>query len=172
MDYLLHLIDNGASASLQNQIINAIKFYYEKVLGYPKEYYFVDRPKREKKLPVILSKNEIKVIFDNVRNIKHKCILMLVYSSGLRIREALNLQINDIDSKRMFIHIRTAKGKNDRMVTLSRYALLLLRKYYKSFRPNKWLFEGANGQQYSYRSCNAILKRAEPYMGIGHPHKE
>lgn len=166
MDYLLHLIDNGASTSLQNQAINAIKFYYEKVLGYPKEYYFIDRPKKEYKLPTVLSLEEVKLIFQNVMNLKHKCILMLIYSAGLRIGEALNLQIEDIDSKRMLIHIRSAKGKKDRIVPLSEKILKLLRIYYKAYKPKKLLFEGMDGGKYSNRSAQNIINRAVKKTGI------
>ena len=166
MDYLLHLIDNGASTSLQNQIINAIKFYYEQVLHYPKEYYFVDRPKKEYKLPTVLSLEEVKLIFQNVINLKHKCILMLIYSAGLRIGEALNLQIEDIDSKRMLIHIRSAKGKKDRVVPLSERILKLLRIYYKTYKPKKLLFEGVDGGRYSNRSAQNILNKAVKKTGI------
>jgi integrase/recombinase XerD len=160
MDYLLHLIDNGASTSLQNQVINAIKFYYEKILGYPKEYYYPERPKKEFRLPAVLSINEVKTIFNNVINLKHKCLLMLIYSAGLRIGEALNLELQDIDSKRMLIIIRQAKGKKDRVVPLSEKMLIVLRKYYVIYRPERWLFEGASGGKYSRQSCEAILRRA------------
>jgi len=136
LNYMVYLVERGYSPSLQNQAINAIKYFYEKIPGFPREYYFVERPRRERKLPVILSRDEVKKIFTNVSNIKHKCLLMLLYSSGLRISEALNIRHADIDSKRMLIHIRSAKGKKDRYVTLSRYVLILLRDYFRAYRPN------------------------------------
>jgi len=164
--YLLELIRLGYSESMQNQAINAIKFYYEQLLGQPRTFYTADRPKRERKLPTVLSTFEIKSILEQVKNIKHKSILSLIYSSGLRISEALDLKINDIDSYRMLIHIRGAKGKKDRMVILSEAALQLLRKYYLKYKPNKWLFEGQSGGQYSNTSCQSILKRAVKKAGI------
>jgi integrase/recombinase XerD len=164
--YLIHLISKGFSRSTQNQAINAIKFYYEQVLDYPKTYYSAERPKREIKLPTVLSISEVKTILDQVKNIKHKSLLMIIYSSGLRISESLNLKVSDIDSKRMVIHIRGAKGKKDRMVILSSVALESLRIYYKRYKPKHWLFEGISGQKYSSSSSQAILKRAVRQAGI------
>jgi len=166
LNYMVYLVERGYSSSLQNQTINAIKFFYERILGYPREYYHIDRPRAERKLPVVLSREEVKQILTQVRNIKHKCLLMLVYSAGLRIGEALDLIHTDIDSKRMLIHIRSAKGNKDRYVTLSPHLLDLLRDYYKAYKPRKWLFEGPNGGQYSYRSSACIFNRAVQKAGI------
>ena len=102
--YILELIKlKNISISQQNQRINAIKFYYEKILGRDKQYYELHRPKKEHKLPKVLSKDEIKKIFDVTNNLKHKCILILIYSAGLRRGKLLNLTVNDIDSKRMLV---------------------------------------------------------------------
>jgi len=99
--YILKLIQlQNVSVSQQNQRINAIKFYYEKILGRGKEYYEIYRPKKEYKLPKVLSKNEIKMILASCNNIKHYSILMLIYSAGLRLSELIQLKISDIDSKR------------------------------------------------------------------------
>ena len=160
LNYMVYLVDKGYSISLQNQVINTIKFFYEKILEYPREYYCVERPRQERKLPIVLSRKEVKAIIDNTHNIKHKSILMLTYSAGLRVGEVLNLMVKDIDSKRMFIHIRSGKGKKDRVVPLAEHALFLLRKYYKEYKPVKWLFEGASGGKYSTRSIQQILRRA------------
>jgi len=165
--YILDLIKaKNISLSQQNQRINAIKFYYEKVLGRKKEYYELHRPRKENKLPEVLSKNEIKRIFEVTNNLKHKCILMLIYSAGLRRSELLNLTFNDIDSERMVIHIYEAKGKKDRISLLSDNLLQLLRQYYKEYRPNKYLFEGQNGGKYSASSVANILKKAARKAGI------
>jgi site-specific recombinase XerD len=165
--YILDLIKSkNISISQQNQRINAIKFYYEKVLGRKKEYYELHRPRKENKLPKVLSKNEIKRIFEVTNNLKHKCILMLIYSAGLRRSELLNLTFNDIDSERMVIHIYEAKGKKDRISLLSDNLLQLLRQYYKEYRPNKYLFEGQNGGKYSASSVANILKKAARKAGI------
>ena len=164
--YLLQLVESGYSESMQNQAINAIKFYFEQVLGRPRTFYNAERPKRTRRLPVILSKKEVISIIKGVKNIKHKSILMVIYSSGLRVSEALNLELKDINSHRMLIHVKGAKGKKDRMVILSQITLRLLRKYYISYRPGKWLFEGYNGSKYSSRSCQEIFKRAILKAGI------
>lgn len=164
--YLLHLIDSGYSESLQNQAINAIKFFYEKVLNHPRTIYKAERPKREKRLPTVLSSGEVRSIFNQVENIKHKTILVVIYSSGFRISELLNLKINDIDSKRMLIHIKGSKGRKDRLVILSEVALKMLRQYYIDYKPKTWLFEGANSGKYSASSCRSILKRAVLKAGI------
>ena len=165
--YILDLIKSKSiSISQQNQRINAIKFYYEKVLGREKEYYELHRPRKEKKLPKVLSKNEIKRIFYETKNIKHKCILMLIYSAGLRRSELLNLKPTDIDSERMVIHINGAKGKKDRISLLSDNLLQLLRQYYKEYRPKEYLFVGQKGGMYSAASVANILKKAASKAGI------
>ena len=165
--YILTLMKSkNISISQQNQRINAIKFYYEKVLGREKQYYELHRPKKEHKLPKVLSKNEVKRIFNVTNNLKHKCILMLIYSAGLRRSELLNITINDINSERMIIHINGAKGKKDRISLLSENLLQLLRQYYKQHHSKKYLFEGQNGGKYSATSVANILKKAAKKIGI------
>ncbi len=165
--YILELINTkNISASQQNQRINAIKFYYEKVLGREKQYYNLHRPKKEHKLPKVLSKNEVKRILNSCDNIKHKSILMLIYSAGLRRSELLNLSISDIDSERMVINIKGAKGMKDRISLLSENLLKLLRDYYKVYKPVKYLFGGLNGGKYSPTSVANVLKKAALKAGI------
>ena len=165
--YILDLIKKrNISVSQQNQRINAIKFYYEKILGKEKQYYSIYRPKKEQKLPEVLSKNEVKRIFDSCDNIKHRCILMLIYSAGLRRSELINLKISDIDSERMVIHIKGGKGKKDRISLLSENTLHILRNYYKIYKPKVYLFEGATGGKYSPTSVANILKKAALKAGI------
>lgn len=165
--YILAIIKSkNISISQQNQRINAIKFYFEKVLGREKQYYELHRPRKENKLPKVLSKNEVKSILASSHNIKHKCILMLIYSAGLRRSELLNLLTTDIDSERMVIHINGAKGKKDRISLLSDNLLQLLRQYYKKFHPKKYLFEGQDGGKYSPTSVANILKKASLKAGI------
>ncbi len=165
--YILDLIQtNNISPSQQNQRINAIKFYYEKVLGREKEYYNIQRPKKEYHLPKVLSKKEIKCMIQSCENLKHKCILMILYSAGLRRSELLDLQIDDIDSKRMLILIKGAKGNKDRITLLSERLLSMLRDYYKKYKPEKYLFEGQRGNKYSASSVANILKHATLKAGI------
>ena len=156
------------SISYQNQAINAIKQY----LTYCEmdvEIIDIERPKKEKKLPVILSKDEVKRIIDCAPNMKHKTLLSLIYSAGLRISEAINLKLIDVDSGRMLIHIKSAKGKKDRYTLLSSRVLVLLREYYKIYKPKKFLFEGMLNEQYSARGAQAALKNAAARAGIKKP---
>ena len=165
--YILNLIQlKNISISQQNQRINAIKFYYEKVLGKSKQYYEIHRPNKEHKLPKVLSKNEVKKILNSCGNIKHHSILLLIYSAGLRRSELIDLKVSDIDSERMVINITGAKGKKDRISLLSKNILQILRKYYKEYKPQKYLFEGANGGKYSPTSVAKILKKAAIKAGI------
>ncbi len=160
-DYLLKLIrKESMSSSKQNQLINAIKFYYEKVLGREKQYYKIERPKKEEKLPDVLSKEEIASMIRLTKNLKHKSLIALIYSCGLRRSEAINLNLTDIDSKRMLVKIRGGKGKKDRYVQLADRTLKVLRKYYKEHNPLKWLFTGQKGGQYSAESIENVVKQA------------
>ena len=165
--YILRLVkENNISTSQQNQRINAIKFYFEKVLNRKKEYYQIDRPRKEKRLPDVLSKEEIGKMIKATENLKHKCLISLIYSCGLRRSEAVNLQMKDIDSKRMLIKISGAKGKKDRYVPLSAVLLKLLRDYYRKEKPARWLFEGAGGTQYSATSIYNVVKNTAGKAGI------
>lgn len=152
------VIERKVSTSYQNQSINAIKFYYERVLSGQRKVYLIDRPRTEKTLPVVLSEEEVGAIIHATTNLKHRAILMTIYSAGLRISEALNLKIQDIDSQRMQIRVEQSKGKKDRYTLLSSKTLDTLRQYYQVYHPKNWLFEGPSGTQYSDRSIQAILK--------------
>lgn len=160
MDYLLYESEKGISAVYQNQIINAIKFHYEKVLGRRKEFYNLPRAKRPFKLPTVFSEEEIVTLLAQVSNFKHKCILFLIYSAGLRISEAVNMHIMDIDSERNMILVRGGKGKKDRTTLLSKKLLEMLRQYYKTYKPKEYLFEGETGGKYSVTSIQKVFNRA------------
>ncbi len=165
--YMRYLVtERKVSSSYQNQSINAVKFYYERVLGGERKFYFIDRPRKEKVLPNVLNEKEITLMIQLIENIKHKSIIMLAYSSGLRLSEIVNLELTDIDSERMQLHIRQAKGKKDRYTILSAKLLEILRKYFKEYKPKRWLFEGADGKQYSERSVQQIVKQAASKAGI------
>ncbi len=166
LDYLLSKKNEGKSLSAQNQIINAIKFYIEKVLKEDREYYYIDRPKNEKRLPTILSKEEVSRIFRQIVNVKHKSILRLIYGCGLRVGELCRIELQDIDSDRMRLHIRRAKGYKDRYVPINQAIVEELRYYYQKYTPRRYLFEGMKSKQlpepvpYSHSSIRAIFKRA------------
>ncbi len=147
------------SVSQQNQVINAIRFLYKEVLGKKYDKVSFKRPKSEKKLPRVIDGEFIKAQLSKITNLKHKTILSLTYSVGLRVSEIVNLKIEDIDSKRMMIHIKNAKGKKDRIVPLSEVVLDLLRNYYKEYRPKEYLFNGQSKIQYSVGSCQKIYKK-------------
>lgn len=159
-DYLLYLIQLGYSRSSQNQAINAIKFYFEKVLNRPKSYYTLHRPRKARSLPKVLSKQQVSALLHQPKNLKHRALIAMLYAGGLRIGECLSLKLHDIDSNRMVIRIRQAKGNKDRLVPLSPQFLLQLRAYYKAYKPNEFLFEGPTGKAYSAESVRAIITRA------------
>ncbi len=165
--YLQKLIKEERSNSYINIAINAIKFYYEMVLGMPNRFYSIERPRKKTKLPKVLSKEEIISIIDNTNNIKHRCIVSLLYSSGLRRNELLQLKLNDIDSKRMLIRVEQAKGNKDRYTVLNKSVLNDLRKYYKIYNPKTYLFENPNyDNKYSSSSVLKIVVNAAEKAGI------
>jgi len=165
-NYLQILVNEKRSNSYINLTINSIKFYYERVLGMPNRFYSIERPRKEHKLPVVLSKEEILAMIECTNNIKHRCIVSLLYSSGLRRGELLNLQLTDIESKRMVIRVRGAKGNKDRYTLLSETILKDLRKYYLQWKPSLYLFEGIKKDKYSANSVGLIVSRAAKKAGI------
>lgn len=158
--YLSHQVSLGRSDSMLNQIINSIKFYFEIVLGMPNRFYEIERPQKKERLPEVLAKEEIKAMINCTSNIKHKCIISLLYSAGLRRGELINLKVTEIDSKRMVIRIVNAKGGKDRYTLLSNTLIKNLRTYYIEWQPKTYLFEGPKGGQYSANSVLKIVKRA------------
>lgn len=148
-----------SSISQQNQVINAIRFLYK--FGLNKKYDKVSfkRPKSEKKLPRVIDGDSIKEKLNQIENIKHKAILTLTYSVGLRVSEIINLKIEDINCKRMIIHIKNAKGRKDRIIPLSQTVLELLKEYYKHYNPSEYLFNGQSTNKYSIGSCQKIYKK-------------
>ena len=158
--YILSLVKKGKSNSYLNQSVNAIKFYYEVVMEMPNRFYSIERPRTEQKLPTVLSKQEVGRIISKIYNLKHRCIVRLLYSSGVRISELLELKMSDIESERMMIKIRGGKGNKDRYTILSESILPELRKYYLTYRPKEFLFEGAKGGRYTATSVQTIIKRA------------
>ena len=159
--FVYHLISKyKISEQKQNQLINAIKCYYEHTLEMPREYYNITRPKKSKDLPDVLSKVEVAAIINNPSNIKHKAILHVLYAAGLRVGEVVRLRVADIRSDDGYLFIKDSKGKKDRHCTLSPLLLELLREYYRQFRPGYWLFEGQDGGQYTTQSIQRIYRKA------------
>ncbi len=159
-NYLQHLIQENKSGSYLNQVVNSIKFYYEVVKDMPNRFYSIERPRQEYKLPKVISMEEIAGMINVTRNIKHRCIIALLYSAGLRRGELLNLKLTDIDSKRMLITVRSGKGNKDRVTLLSPTMLEELRNYFIEYRPKDYLFEGESGLKYGSSSVLLIVKRA------------
>ncbi len=142
-EYLHYCItERKLSEGTVNYYHSSIKFFYTKVLNRPWNMDKLPKAKERKKLPVVLSPQEVKVIFDATHNLKHKAILMTIYSAGLRISEVCNLKIADIDSKNMQIFIREGKGNKDRYSILSKENLKILREYWKIYQPKEYLFSG------------------------------
>jgi len=153
---------NFKSISQQNQVINSLKFLYDKVLNKKYNKVCFERPRSEKKLPTPIDLKFLLFQIEKIENIKHKAIISLAFSVGLRVSEIINLKISDIDSKRMLIKIVQSKGKKDRYVPLSEGILFLLRSYIKKCRPKEYLFNGQASIKYTTTSCNALVKK---YIG-------
>jgi integrase/recombinase XerD len=165
--YMLHLInDRKVSISTQNQAINSIKFYLEHVLKGERKVYYNERPRKEWKLPTVLSTTEVESLFKCTKNFKHRNILFLLYSAGLRMSELLALRWTDLDFERRVIYVRDGKGKKDRVSLLSPVAYEYLMHYKKTFGTTTWVFEGQSEGPYSARSVNNIIKRSAKLAGI------
>jgi integrase/recombinase XerD len=165
--FMDHLVQRKLSASHQNQAVNAIKFHFEKVLGKPRIVHKIDRPRKTKRLPNVMSEEEVKKVLAVPMNSKHKAMLMLVYSAGLRSGEVLALRPEDLDRDRQLLRINGAKGGKDRMTLLSSKALEAVDVYVAEWKPKRLLFEGQNGDEYSQQSLRLVFKAALKKAGIG-----
>ncbi|MFN4147786.1 MAG: tyrosine-type recombinase/integrase [Runella sp.] len=161
--YFLYCIEKlKLSENTLHSRINAVKFYFEQVLHRERMFIDIPRPKKKVILPNVLAISQVERLFAQLENLKHKTMIYLAYSAGLRVSEVVHLKIKDIHSERMVINIKGAKGKKDRTVPLSPGILELLRKYYKVYQPQDWLFEGQyEGDPYSTRSLQSIFHRAK-----------
>ncbi|WP_304964662.1 tyrosine-type recombinase/integrase [Bacteroides acidifaciens] len=166
--YLVFLInEKGISTCQQNQRINAIKFYYEKVLGHPRRCYTVSRAKREKTLPDVLSKEEVRAILSAVvTDLRFWCMFSVLYSAGLRISELLALKPDDINVSRSLIRVRQGKGRKDRFTLLSKPLIKKLTEYRELYKPKVWLFERTPGEQFTESIVSKRLKAAAQEAGI------
>lgn len=142
--------------------ISAVKLFYKLTGKQPLKFKYIPYPRSEKKLPQIIDKEFLLERIASIKNTKHKAIIALAYSTGMRVSEVCNLKISDIDSKRMVITIRQSKGRKDRIVALSENILKILRIYYSEYKPKEYLFNGQFDLQYSTTSCNQIVKK---YLG-------
>lgn len=146
----------------RKQRISAVKLFYSITGKQPLKFRHIEYPRSEKHLPQVIDGDFLRSRIDKIENLKHKAIIMLAYSVGLRVSEVVNLKIKDIDSARMIITIRQAKGRKDRIVPLSEKVLETLRSYFKEYKPEEYLFNGQFDIRYSATSCNQIVKQ---YLG-------
>ena len=165
--FLLSVVtENNYASKTQNQIINAIKFYYEQVLELEKKEYWIERPRKEAKLPRIISEEDVVRLISAANNTKHQCVIAMLYSAGLRRSELLNLKIADVDLDRMQVFVRGGKGKKDRVTLLSVRLAAALENYYAQYKPIHWMFEGRSQSQYSSTSLSKLINRARLKAGI------
>jgi len=165
-----HILKKKCSSSYQNQVINSIKLFYRSQYNRKLDVEQIERPRREKKLPNVLSKHEVKKIIQAPVNMKHKLMLCLVYACGLRRSELLNLVPREIHSDRNLLVIKQSKGKKDRIVPISTNLIEQLREYFKIYKPKVYLFEGQTpGERYSDRSLQLVLKSAVNKAKINKP---
>ncbi len=158
------------SLSFQNQVVNALKLFYQSIQDARIDLDKVHRPRKVRVLPNVLSKEEVKLLLGSLMNTKHRAMLSLIYSCGLRCGELLNIQIGDIASDRNLLLIKQAKGFKDRIAPLSNKTIQLLREYYQAYRPKKFLFEGQYpNTPYDARSLQQVMKKALQKAGIKKP---
>lgn len=166
--YLHYAIkERQLSGSYVSILYSALRFLYETTLQQEWNIKKIPRVKKAKKLPNVLYEDELLALFNSITNLKHKTILMTIYGSGLRVSEAANLKIVDIDSKNMQILIRQGKGNKDRYTVLSEVNLEILREYFRVYRPKEWLFEGSkNGRSITPRTIQRVFSDAKKKVGI------
>jgi integrase/recombinase XerD len=153
-----------------NQLICALKFLYVEMYHRTLEIGEIPRPKHERKLPQVLSQQEVLRIFDATKNLKHKTLLMLIYSGGLRVGEAVRLEQQDIDVERKLIHLRAAKGKKDRYTLLSEVMVRQIALYRKEYLPKEYLFSGEGGKSHlAVRTAEKVFEVAVQKAGISKP---
>lgn len=156
----------GISRSTHNQILNALRLFYHRVCGRSEEEFQVVRPPKERKLPHIISREDVGQLLQSLQNEKHKTMLLLIYACGLRRSELLNLRVKDVQVARQMLFIRDAKGAKDRYVSIPSKVLDRLTIYMTNWKPSSWLFEGQTGGRYSERSLTAVLEQAKERSGV------
>ena len=159
------IYSQNRSVSYQNQFISGIRHFAD-FKNISLDEFDIQRPRKERKLPTVLSKAEVKAVLDSTHNLKHRTLLSLIYSSGLRIGEALSLRLESIDFNRELIHVRSAKGKKDRITFLSKSFTSLLRIYLQQYRPAELIFEGRSGEPYTQVSARQVLKKSLRLSGV------
>ncbi|HAF29510.1 MAG TPA: integrase [Bacteroidales bacterium] len=156
-----YIIRGQRSSSFQNVAVSALKKFFNIVQNVYIDIDDFERPKEGRNLPSVLNQKEVKKLLDSVTNIKHRLILSIIYSSGLRLGESVNIKLSDLDTRRKLIFIRQAKGKKDRYSLLAENIIPLLKLYYTVYKPKVWLFENEKGGQYSAASVQKIFHKAK-----------
>jgi site-specific recombinase XerD len=166
--YILELVrTKRISRSYQNQVVSALRFLCESVLGQPKLALRIPRPRKERKLPAVLSPAEVARLLAKPRNVKHRALLMLLYSAGLRVGEVVRLAPADLDVDRGLVRVRRGKGSTDRYTLLARRAVEAVRLYRDAYPTDRWLFPGATpGEHLTTRSVQRVVKLAAQAAGI------
>ncbi len=167
-DYLQYCFEKlQVSENTLHSRMNALKFYYEQVLHKEKFFWEIPRPKKPNQLPKVISKEQIANLINAIENTKHKTMIMLTYACGLRVSEVVSLKVKHIDGERQMIFVERAKGKKDRIVSLSPNMLIMLREYYKHYQPKEYLFEGQFANEHlSERSIQQVIQKAKRKAGI------
>ena len=170
-EYLVHMLkDRGISVGTYRTYVAGIKFLYTTTLDRPEVVEKIKYPKSTHKLPEVLDLSEIKALLSVMDNLKHRALLTMTYSAGLRASEVARLRVSDIDSKRMMVRVQQGKGRKDRYSILSKTALECLREYYRQYRPSQWLFEGQSEDTHiCYTSIRNIFREAKERAGITKP---
>jgi integrase/recombinase XerD len=165
--FLLYLVkERELGYSSQNQAVNAIKFYFEQVLHEERKTYWIDRPIKDKKLPQVLSEEEVAQMLGDRNNLKHWLVVALLYAAGLRRSELLNLRKQDVQLDRRQLFIRGAKGNKDRLGLLSDLLIKQIPVYLAEYKPVYWLIESPNKKQYSATSIAKVVDKAAKAAGI------
>ncbi|MGH7468081.1 MAG: tyrosine-type recombinase/integrase [Longimicrobiales bacterium] len=165
--YLLQGIDNGHSRSHQDQALSAIRFLARNVLRQSELLVLIPRPRKERKLPNVLSRAEVRRLLDAITNLKHKALFMLIYSGGLRVGEVVRLKLEDIDTDRKLVKVKAGKGAKDRLTLLADSAILCLREYLAIYEPSRWLFPGPRPNRHLHaRSVQKVVQAAARRSGI------
>jgi integrase/recombinase XerD len=166
--YLLDLVERRrVSRSYQNQVVSALRFMCESVLGQPMLALRIPRPRKEHRLPEVLSPDEVARMLERARNPKHRALLMLLYSAGLRVGEVVRLRPSDLDVERGLVRVRMGKGRKDRYTLLAKRALEAVRIYLAAYPSESWLFPGSTPARHlTTRSVQRVAKRAAQAAGI------
>jgi site-specific recombinase XerD len=170
-EYFVHMLeDRGLSSGTYKYYAAGIKFLYRTTLNRGEVVEKIKYPKAKIKLPVVLDLSEVRTMLSVMENLKHRAVLTITYSAGLRFSETAHLKVTDIDSKRMMVRVRQGKGGKDRYTILSKTTLECLREYWRAYRPKDWLFEGQKeGSHICYTSIRNIFVEAKERAGITKP---